>query len=69
MTAGGRRPRVAVIGARTSTRYGEHVAADLEARFTARGPCVVSTFPYGIDGAALRGGLAARGRVLGAACR
>jgi hypothetical protein len=50
----GEGPRVAVIGARACSPYGEHVAADLAAEFTARGVCVAATFAYGIDSAAQR---------------
>jgi DNA processing protein len=63
----GEGPRVAVIGARACSPYGEHVAADLAAEFTTSGVCVAATFAYGIDSAALRGALAAQGRVLGVA--
>ncbi len=50
---------VAVVGARASTAYGEHVAADLGAQLGERGWTVVSGGAYGIDVAAHRGALAA----------
>lgn len=52
----------AVVGARASTGYGEAVALDLAAGLAGRGWSVVSGAAYGIDAAALRGGLAAGGR-------
>jgi hypothetical protein len=57
--------RVAIIGVRASTSYGDHIAGDLAAQFAQRGICVASTFGHGIDGAALRGALAAQGPTLG----
>jgi DNA processing protein len=62
-------PRVAVIGSQACSNYGEHHAADLAGQFVARGICVAATFTYGADCAALRGGLAAGGRVLGIAAQ
>ncbi|PWW23261.1 DNA processing protein [Geodermatophilus normandii] len=50
---------VAVVGARASTAYGEHVAADLGAQLGERGWTVVSGGAHGIDVAAHRGALAA----------
>ena len=50
---------VAVVGARASTSYGEHVAADLGAQLGERGWTVVSGGAFGIDAAAHRGALAA----------
>ncbi|GAA1727692.1 DNA-processing protein DprA [Isoptericola hypogeus] len=52
---------VAVVGARASSSYGEHVAADLSAGLTDRGFTVVSGGAYGIDAAAHRGAVAAGG--------
>ncbi len=49
---------VAVVGARASTAYGEHVAAALGLGLADRGCAVVSGGAYGIDGAAHRGALA-----------
>jgi DNA processing protein len=52
---------VAVVGSRSSTPYGEHVAADLAHGLAGRRWTVVSGGAYGIDGAAHRGALAAGG--------
>jgi DNA processing protein len=52
---------VALVGARASTAYGEHVAAELGHQLAERGWTVVSGGAYGIDGAAHRGALAAGG--------
>ncbi|WP_409331491.1 DNA-processing protein DprA [Trujillonella humicola] len=52
---------VAVVGARASTAYGEHVAGDLAHRLGESGWAVVSGGAYGIDAAAHRGALAAGG--------
>ncbi|MCK0111288.1 DNA-processing protein DprA [Ornithinimicrobium sp. F0845] len=48
---------VAVVGARTSTAYGNHVAAEIGAGTGARGFTVVSGAAFGIDAAAHRGAL------------
>ena len=50
---------VAVVGARASTAYGEHVAADLGHQLGERSWTVVSGGAFGIDAAAHRGALAA----------
>lgn len=50
---------VAVVGARASTAYGEHVAAELGHQLGERGWTVVSGGALGIDAAAHRGALAA----------
>ncbi|MEN5073921.1 DNA-processing protein DprA [Isoptericola cucumis] len=52
---------VAVVGARASTGYGEHVAAEVSAGLVDRGAGVVSGGAYGIDAAAHRGAVAAGG--------
>ena len=52
---------VAVVGARSATRYGESVAARLAEELAARGWTVVSGGAYGIDAAAHRGALAVDG--------
>ena len=49
---------VAVVGARASTAYGNHVAADIAAGTGARGFTVVSGAAFGIDAAAHRAALA-----------
>lgn len=50
---------VAVVGARASTAYGEHVAGELGHELGERGWTVVSGGAFGIDAAAHRGALAA----------
>ncbi|WP_109474741.1 DNA-processing protein DprA [Ornithinimicrobium cavernae] len=49
---------VAVVGARASTAYGNHVAAEIGSGTGARGFTVVSGAAFGIDAAAHRGALA-----------
>lgn len=51
------RRSVAVVGARASTAYGNHVAAEIGAGTGARGFTVVSGAAFGIDAAAHRGAL------------
>lgn len=55
------RRSVAVVGARVSTSYGEHLAGELAAGLAARGWTVVSGAAFGIDAAAHRGVLAVEG--------
>jgi DNA processing protein len=57
-------PGVAVVGARRATQVGREVARRIGAELGARGVTVVSGFAEGIDVAAHRGCLAARGRTL-----
>lgn len=52
---------VALVGARASTEYGEHVTANLAGEATRAGWTVVSGGAYGIDCAAHRGALAVDG--------
>ena len=52
---------VAIVGARASTGYGEHVAMDFAAGLTSRGYTVLSGGAYGIDGMAHRATLACGG--------
>jgi DNA processing protein len=52
---------VAVVGARASTSYGEHVGQELGYGLAERGWTVVSGGAFGIDAAAHRGALAASG--------
>lgn len=52
---------VAIVGARASTGYGNHVAGELGYGLAERGWTVVSGGAYGIDGSAHRGALAAEG--------
>lgn len=58
---GGMMHRVAVVGARASTGYGEHVAAELCAQLAGDGVVIVSGGAYGIDGTAHRAALAIGG--------
>ncbi|MEE6272716.1 DNA-processing protein DprA [Georgenia sp. MJ206] len=55
------RRSVAVVGARASTSYGEHVAAQIALGLSERGVGVVSGGAYGIDAAAHRGALSVGG--------
>ena len=48
----------AIVGSRTSTTYGEHVAREIAAGVARAGHCVVSGAAFGIDQAAHRGALA-----------
>ena len=52
---------VSVVGSRSATGYGQHVAGELAAQLADRGWTVVSGGAYGIDGAAHRGALTAGG--------
>ncbi|GAA2974514.1 DNA processing protein [Microbacterium terrae] len=60
LASGSVRSRVAIVGARAATRYGEHIASDLASELTGGGHIVVSGGAYGIDGAAHRAAIAAR---------
>lgn len=51
------RASVALVGARASTSYGEHVAVELSADLAGSGIPIVSGGAYGIDGAAHRAAL------------
>jgi DNA processing protein len=55
------RRSVAVVGARASTSYGEHVTSQLAAGLADRGFTIVSGGAYGIDAVAHRGALLAAG--------
>ncbi|HEX4190560.1 MAG TPA: DNA-processing protein DprA, partial [Marmoricola sp.] len=51
----------AVVGSRSATTYGTGVAGEIGAALATAGTCVVSGAAFGIDQAAHRGALAARG--------
>lgn len=55
------RSSVAVVGSRSATTYGAGVAADIAGRVAENGMTVVSGAAFGIDQAAHRGALAAKG--------
>lgn len=55
---------IAVVGARASSAYGEHVAADLVAALVADGRVVVSGGAFGIDAVAHRVALASGGHTV-----
>jgi DNA processing protein len=57
-------PAVAIIGSRAATPYALEVATRLAADVAARGFLVVSGLARGVDGAAHRGCVAARGKTL-----
>jgi len=54
-------PGIAVVGARASSGYGEHIGSELAAGLAERGFAIHSGGAYGIDGAAHRAALAANG--------
>ena len=56
---------VAVVGARSCTAYGAHVAGELAAQLAERGWVIFSGAAYGIDSAAHRGALAVGGMTVG----
>lgn len=52
------RRAIAMVGARASTGYGEHVASEIAGELAASGTLIVSGAAYGIDGIAHRAALA-----------
>jgi DNA processing protein len=55
---------VSMVGSRAATGYGAHVAGEIAADLAERGWAIVSGGAYGIDAAAHRGALAARGTTI-----
>jgi len=56
--------RLALVGARAATGYGEQIAHDFATALVGRGITIVSGAAYGIDGSAHRGALAAGGTTI-----
>jgi DNA processing protein len=54
-------PRVAIVGTRRATPYGQRVARELTGAFVRAGACIVSGLATGIDGTAHRTALEANG--------
>lgn len=52
--------RVAIVGARAATSYGEHVASELASELAEGGVNIISGGAYGIGGAAHRGAIASQ---------
>lgn len=57
-------PQLAIVGSRAATPAGTDTARDFAAYLAARGFCITSGLAEGIDAAAHRGALAARGRTI-----
>lgn len=57
-------PRVAIVGTRRATAYGERVTREIATAFARAGACVVSGLAVGIDGTAHRATLEAGGTTI-----
>ena len=57
-------PRVAIVGTRRSTDYGDRITRELATAFARAGACVVSGMATGIDGTAHRAALDAGGATI-----
>lgn len=58
------RPRVAIVGTRRATAYGQRITRELTAAFVRAGACIVSGLATGIDGTAHRTALEANGATI-----
>lgn len=58
----GFRHSAAVVGARASTGYGEHITMEIATALTEQGVTIVNGGAYGIDGMAIRASLATNGK-------
>ena len=56
--------KVAMVGSRAATGYGEHVAMSIASELADRGEVIVSGGAYGIDGMAHRAAIAAGGQTI-----
>lgn len=54
----------AIVGARASTGYGEHITMEIAAGLVERGHTIASGAAYGVDGFAHRAALASKGRTI-----
>ncbi len=57
-------PRVAIVGARASSGYGDLIAAEFAGDLSAGGAVIISGGAYGIDGAAHRAALGVEGKTV-----